>query len=177
MSIFKEQGMEPFTLLLKILLDVTAHFGHTSETVKNSIWLSNDSEICNERAVHTIYSMILFKSARGGIVSTVSYGEAIENPEDRSEILSHYDIDLCYGTYYSGTQRSKVKPYQQYPGVEGFPMAAGRISIGFMDLREGSHVKLGNMRRTINDSSNTVLLWVGDRYLNAIPITPYLYIT
>jgi hypothetical protein len=122
-----------------------------------------------------IFSMILFKSGRGGIVANMTYGEAIENPDNPTEIQSPFDIDKLMGAYYSGSQKSKLKYYQQYPGVEGFPMAASRITIGLMDLKEGSHVRGGIIQRTVNDASNTVLLWIGDRYINAIAITPYLY--
>jgi hypothetical protein len=37
MSIYKEQGKEPFALLIKIMLDVTSRFSHESEEVRKSI--------------------------------------------------------------------------------------------------------------------------------------------
>ena len=89
--------------------------------------------------------------------------------------VTPFDIDKCFGSYYT-TQKSKLKSYMHYPGLEVFPMMASKINIGFLDLKEGSHVRGAIIHRTINDASNTVLLWIGDRYLNAIPITPYLYL-
>ena len=96
----------------------------------------NLTAMCNELAVHMILSMILFKSGRGSIVANMTYGEAIENPDNRSEIQTPFGIDKLMGTYYSGSQKSKLKYYQQYPGIEGFPMAASRITIGLLDLKE-----------------------------------------
>jgi hypothetical protein len=121
-----------------------------------------------------IYSLILFESDTGGVLAGLNYGEAIEDENDRSKITSPFAIDSAFGSYFLG-QKTKLKPFQQYPGVEGFPMASHRVVIAFMDLLEGSHVRNGLLRRTISKSSNTVQLWVGNGYLPAIPITPYLY--
>ena len=66
MSIFKEQGKEPFAVLIKIIMDITANYGHKSEVVMRSIWLSNDNTMCNVEGIHLIYSLIMFKSAYGG---------------------------------------------------------------------------------------------------------------
>ena len=67
----------------------------------------------------------------------VLYGEAIENPENRSEIQTPYDIDKCFGSYYT-TQKSKLKSYMHYPGLDVFLMTASKINIGFLDLKDGS---------------------------------------
>jgi hypothetical protein len=39
---------EPLALLIKIILNITAHFGHKSEEAMKAIWLSNDNALCNE---------------------------------------------------------------------------------------------------------------------------------
>ena len=54
-------------------------------------------------------------------------------------------------------------------------MAVSRITIGLLDLKEGYHVRGGMLQRTVHDATNTVLLYIGDRYINAIAITPYVY--
>ena len=174
MSIFKEQGKEPLALLIKIIMDITAHFGHKSEEAMKAIWLSNDNALCNEEAIHLIYSLILFKSGTGGILATYDYGQAIVDPNNASKIITPFALDSAFGSYFLG-QKTKLKPYQQFPGVEGFPMASHRVMIGFMDLLEGSHVRLGEIERTISNCSNTVQLSIGTGFLQAIPITPYLY--
>ena len=88
--------------------------------------------------------------------------------------VTPFDIDKCFGSYYT-TQKSKLKSYMHYLGLEVFPMMASKINIGFLDLKEGSHVRGAIIHLTINVASNTVLLWIGERSLNVIPITPYIF--
>lgn len=175
MAIFKDQGKEPFSLLIKIVLDVTAPFGHDSEKVKEALWLSNDTDLCNEKAVHRMFSMILFKGVKGTVVANISYIDAMTNPTNREEFITPLELDVKFGSYYQ-SQQGNVNSSHQFPGIEGFPLAASRITIGLYDLIEGSHSRGTSVERIVSEDSNTVNLWLYDKYVKAIPITPYLFL-
>ena len=82
---------------MKILKDAFAHYGLGNAEVKKAFWLSTEGDFCNERAIHTIFSMIFFKGSHAGAFEIIRYWDMLSDTTDVSKIKSPFEIDTTLG--------------------------------------------------------------------------------